>query len=124
MPDPIDEDAPLVAVVAADAVDLLTAATDAQVGYPGLRSVRDVEAVLSALARLIDELHDTAGHLDDYLSDQLDQDRLAPAAAVPRAPGEVARVVGDALLEVRQLAAQLSTAITAAELAALQLTSR
>lgn len=121
---PLDEDAPVVADVAAQAVDLLNDATDAEVGYPGLHSVDDLEAVLAALARLTDELHDTAGHLDDYLTDQVDEDRLEPSGAGRRDPRDVVRAAGDALLEVRRLAAQLSDAINAAELAALQLASR
>ena len=123
MQGPIDEDAPQVADVAAGAVKVLSDATDASVGFPGLDSVRDLEAVLAALARLAEELQETAGHLDHYLTDQLNRDGLTTDSASP-SPRVAGHAAGDALLEVQRLASRLSTAITAAEVATLPLRPR
>jgi hypothetical protein len=116
---PLDEDAPALARVAVQAVTVLNDATADSVDYPGLSGPRDIEAVLSALARLSDELQETATHLDDYLSDQLREQRLKRAKGSSQTPVSVVGVAGGALAEVRDAAAHMSTLLTAAELAML-----
>jgi spore maturation protein SpmB len=116
---PLDEDAPALARVAVQAVTVLNDATADSVDYPGLSGPRDIEAVLSALARLSGELQETATHLDDYLSDQLRGQRLEPAKGSSQTPVSVVSVAGGALAEVRDAAAHMSTLLTAAELAML-----
>ena len=123
MDSPLDEDAPAAAGVAAAALDVLSDATADSVGYPGLDSVRDLEAVLRALARLSDNLQDTARHLDDYLTGQLGQDQLA-ATRGSTTPAAAVQAAEDALLEVQRLSAELSGALTTAELATVQLKPR
>ncbi len=119
MSSPLDEDAPALARVAVQAVTVLNDATADSVDYPGLRGPRDIEAVLSALARLSDELQETATHLDDYLSDQLREQRLKRAKGSSQTPVSVVGVAGGALAEVRDAAVHMSTLLTAAELAML-----
>jgi hypothetical protein len=116
---PLDEDAPALARVAVQAVTVLNDATADSVDYPGLSGPRDIEAVLSALARLSDELQETATHLDDYLSDQLREQRLKRARGSSQTPVSVVGVAGGALAEVRDAAAHMSALLTAAELAML-----
>lgn len=119
MSSPLDEDAPALARVAVQAVTVLNDATADSVDYPGLSGPRDIEAVLSALARLSDELQETATHLDDYLSDQLREQRLKRAKGSSQTPVSVVGVAGGALAEVRDAAAHMSGLLTAAELAML-----
>ncbi len=119
MSSPLDEDAPALARVAVQAVTVLNDATADSVDYPGLSGPRDIEAVLSALARLSDELQETATHLDDYLSDQLREQRLKRAKGSSQTPVSVVGVAGGALAEVRDAAAHMSALLTAAELAML-----
>ncbi len=94
MSSPLDEDAPALARVAVQAVTVLNDATADSVDYPGLSGPRDIEAVLSALARLSDELQETATHLDDYLSDQLREQRLKRAKGSSQTPVSVVGVAG------------------------------
>lgn len=123
MDNPLDEDAPAAAGVAAAALDVLNDATADSVGYPGLASVHDLEAVLAALAKLSANLQDTARHLDHYLTGQLSQQRLASTRA-STTPAAAVQAAEDALLEVQRLSAELSAALTNAELATLQLKPR
>ncbi len=119
MSSPLDEDAPALARVAVQAVTVLNDATADSVDYPGLSGPRDIEAVLSALARLSGELQETATHLDDYLGDQLREQRLKRAKGSSQTPVSVVGVAGGALAEVRDAAAHMSALLTAAELAML-----
>lgn len=119
MSSPLDEDAPALARVAVQAVTVLNDATADSVDYPGLSGPRDIEAVLSALTRLSDELQETAANLDDYLRDQLREQRLKRAKGSSQTPASVVGVAGGALAEVRDAAAHMSTLLTAAELAML-----
>lgn len=123
MSSPLDEDAPALARVAAQAVTVLNDATEESVEYPGLTGPRDFEAVLSALTRLSDELQETAAHLDEYLRDQLREQRLKPAAGSSQTPASVVGDAGAALTQVRDAAASMSTLLTAAELALLAVAS-
>ena len=116
---PLDEDAPAVARIAVQAVSVLNDATAESVDYPGLTGPRDSEAVMSALARLADELQDTAAHLDAYLSEQLRDQRLHAAPRSSRSPQTAVHTARRALGEVRDAAARMSDLLTTAELAML-----
>lgn len=119
MSSPLDEDAAALARVAVQAVSVLNDATAESVHYPGLTGLRDIEAVMSALARLTDELQVTAAHLDDYLREQLREQRLNPAKGSSQTPETVVATASGALADVRDAAAHMSTLLTAAELAML-----
>ena len=116
---PLDEDAPAVARVAVRVVSVLNDATAGSVNYPGLAGPRDSEAVMSALARLAEELQQTAAHLDAYLSEQLREQRLHAAPRSSQDPQTAVRTARGALGEVRDAAARMSDLLTAAELAML-----
>ena len=116
---PLDEDAPALARVAVQAVSVLNDATAQSVDYPGLTGLRDTEAVMSALARLTDELQQTVTHLNAYLSEQLRENRLNPAKGSSQTPESVVALARGALAEVRDAAAHMSTLLTAAEVAML-----
>ena len=120
----MDEDAPALARVAAQAVAVLNDATTESVDYPGLAGLRDTEAVLGALARLADELQETTAHLTGYLTDQLDAGRLLPAQGTTQPPTSAVATARGALTDVRDAAAQMSSLLTQAELALLAVEPR
>ena len=124
MDDVLDEDAPTLARTAATVVDVLSDATAASVGYPGLEGARDTEAVLAALSTLAEGLQETVVHLTRYLDEQLRAEQLTPAAGSSRNPSATAGVATDALRQVRDAAADMSALLTRAELALLELDTR
>ena len=119
MSSPLDEDAPALARIAVQAVSVLNDATAKSVDYPGLSGLRDSEMVISALARLADEVQETAAHLDGYLSEQLREQRLGPARGSSQTPQCAVETACEALAEVRDAAAHMSALLSAAELAML-----
>ncbi len=119
MSSPPDEDAPALARVAVQAVTVLNDATAESVHYPGLTGLRDIEAVMSALVRLTDELQETVTHLNDYLSEQMREQHLNPPTGGSQTPESVVAIASGALGDVRDAAAHMSTLLTAAELAML-----
>lgn len=119
MSSPLDEDAPGLARVAVQAVSVLNDATAESVDYPGLTGVRDIEAVTSALAQLTNELQEAVTHLDDYLSEQLREQRLNPAKGSSQTPESAVAVASGALADVRNAASDMSRLLNAAELAML-----
>lgn len=121
MGQPLDEDAPVLADTAAAAVDVLNDATLAGVGYPGLESLSDAEAVLGSLARLAAGLQETVDHLTRYLDDELRDGRLPGAAATASAPTAAVAAAQVSLGRVREAAHHMSLLLTQAELAVLAL---
>lgn len=119
MTSPLDEDAPALAQIAVQAVRVLNDATDVSVAYPGLGGTRDTEAVLSALARLAEQVQETAAHLGGYLSEQLQEQRLHPAHGTSQLPESAVDSACAALAEVREAAVHMAALLTAAELAML-----
>jgi len=93
------------------------------VDYPGLTGPRDTEAVMSALGRLADGLQETVAHLDDYLGEQLREQRLKPAPGGSQTPASAVAGAHSALTEVREAAAHMSRLLNAAELAMLAVDS-
>jgi len=120
---PLDEDAPALARVAAQAVSVLNDATAESVDYPGLTRPGDTEAVMSALGRLADGLQETVAHLDDYLSEQLREHRLKPTPGGSQTPESAVASAHSALTEVREAAAHMSRLLNTAELAMLAVDS-
>lgn len=120
MDDPLDEDAPLVASVAADAVKLLQDATAGSVGYPGLHGVDDAEDILGDLARLTQQLQETVAHLESYLDEQVEQHQLSPDHGSRRTPSQTIGTAQEALAEVRTAAGQMTRLLNAAEQAMLE----
>lgn len=120
---PMDEDAPALAGVAAQAVDVLNDATSASVAYPGLTGLADTEAVLVSLTRLADELQQTASHLGDYLLDQRAKGVLSTAGGSRQTVDAAVDRARRVLEQVHGAAGELSSLLTDAELALLALQS-
>ncbi len=74
---------------------------------------------MSALARLADEVQETATHLDGYLSDELREQRLGPVRGSSQTAECAVETACRALAEVRDAAAHMSALLSAAELAML-----
>lgn len=118
---PTDEDAPALAAVAAEAVEVLNDATAPDVGYPGLDDTRDVEHVLGALNRLAGDLQQTAAQLARYLDDELIEGRLVPAAGSNDEVAQTVVAARDILVGVGVSAQTLALRLTRAEAAMLAL---
>ncbi len=71
------------------------------------------------MARLADEVQETAAHLDAYLSGQLRDQRLNAARSSSQSPQAAVATARRALAEVRDAAARMSDLLTTAELAML-----
>lgn len=119
----MDEDAPALAGVAAQAVDVLNDATSASVRYPGLGGLADTEAVVVALTRLAAELQDTTAHLDGFLVQELAHDRLTGHDGSEATAAAAVAVARGALGQVRAAAEQMAAMLAHAELAMLALSS-
>ncbi|GAA1843547.1 hypothetical protein ACFFOM_04105 [Microlunatus capsulatus] len=111
MSEPLDEDAPALAAVAADATTLLEASTDDGVGHPGLEGLGDAEDVVTQLSRLAEELQRTMTHLGDYL-DESSSGRDHPRPGL----GAARQALGD----VRVVAAEMAQLLRVAEQALLE----
>lgn len=110
MTEPLDEDAPALAAVAADATTLLEASTDEGVGRPGLEDLGDAEDVVTQLSRLAEDLQQTMTHLGDYLDQQSAADSARPGLGAAR----------QALGDVRVVAAEMAQLLRVAEQALLE----
>ncbi|MFI5931941.1 hypothetical protein [Actinoplanes sp. NPDC051494] len=111
----IDEDAPALATVAAEAVGLLNDATGPEVGYPGLAGSDDVEDVLAALNRMAGDLRQTVAQLTRYLNDEVTTE-LSASGTTGR-HGSTVAAARRALQEVQENTRTLAEALTTAETA-------
>ncbi|WP_250029358.1 hypothetical protein [Paractinoplanes maris] len=121
MSSPIDEDAPALATVAAEAVGLLSDATGPEVGYPGLTGTDDVEDVLASLNRIAGELQQTAAQLSRYVGDELDAGHLTPGPGSPGQDHQNIAAARQALTDVQGSAQTLAQLLTTAKTAILAL---
>lgn len=119
----MDEDAPALAGVAAQAVHVLNDATCASVQSPGLDGLTDTEAVVVSLTRLAEDLQDTAAHLDDFLIEQLTEDRITGHDGSDATAATAVLSARHALEQVRVTAGHMATLLNQAELAMLALRS-
>lgn len=110
---PLDEDAPALAAVAADATSLLEASTAESVGHPGLDGVGDAEDIVSDLSRLAEQLEKTMAHLSAYLDERVQADRVASSSAGPADHG--LRTARRALDDVRDVAVEMAQLLRVAE---------
>lgn len=117
----MDEDAPALAGVAAQAVHVLNDATCASVQTPGLGGLADTEAVVVSLTRLAEELQDTAAHLDGFLIEQLTEDRITGHDGSDATASAAVLSARHALEQVRVMAGHMATLLNQAELAMLAL---